>query len=130
VEVDPYNTSLFGGWNDGAGGPSHGVPTDEVHARDPIRVAKDGKPADELAASEAVKKLKPPLVVDIMDTLKMDQVLIFCRTNFDCDNLEKYLTARGGGKKFIPGQKAEKGVENPYSCCVLAGQRSMEERVS
>ena len=24
--------------------------------------------------------------------------LIFCRTNLDCDNLEKFLNAKGGGK--------------------------------
>ena len=129
VEIDPYNSSLYGDWND-AGGPAGGVPTDEVHARDAIRAGRDGKPIDELAASEAVKKLKPPMVVDLINKLNMDQVLVFCRTNYDCDNLEKYLIARGGGKKFVPGQKVEKGVENPYSCCVMAGQRSMKERVS
>jgi ATP-dependent RNA helicase DDX1 len=47
--------------------------------------------------------------------------MIFCRTNFDCDNLEKYLNSLGGGKAFRG--KMEKGVENPYSCVVLAGWR-------
>ena len=56
----------------------------------------------------------------------MPQVLVFCRTNFDCDNLEAFLLAAGGGKHGRPG--AESGKENPYSCCVLAGARSMEER--
>ena len=50
----------------------------------------------------------------------------FCRTNFDCDNLESFLTGLGGGGKFRG--KMEKGVENPYSCLVLAGARSMDER--
>ena len=30
----------------------------------------------------------------------MDQCLIFCRTNFDCDNLEAFLNACGGGGVF------------------------------
>ena len=61
-----------------------------------------------------------------IDKLRMPQVLVFCRTNFDCDNLEAFLLAAGGGKHGRPG--AESGKENPYSCCVLAGARSMEER--
>lgn len=32
----------------------------------------------------------------------------------------------GSFRKF--GGKVEKGKENPYSCCVLAGMRSMQER--
>jgi ATP-dependent RNA helicase DDX1 len=44
----------------------------------------------------------------------------------DCDNLEAYLTAVGGGQRWRPGQ--EKGKENAYSCCVLAGMRSQDER--
>jgi ATP-dependent RNA helicase DDX1 len=61
-----------------------------------------------------------------IDALKMAQVLVFCRTNFDCDNLEAFLIAAGGGKRGRLG--AESGKENPYSCCVLAGARSMDER--
>ena len=49
-----------------------------------------------------------------------------CRTNFDCDNLESFLIGLGGGAKFRG--KMEKGVENPYSCLVLAGARSMDQR--
>lgn len=56
----------------------------------------------------------------------MSQCLIFCRTNLDCDNLEKYLNSVGGGRRF--NGKTEKGKENPYSCVVLAGMRSMQER--
>lgn len=52
--------------------------------------------------------------------------LVGCRTNFDCDNLETFLTCLGGGGKFRG--KMEKGVQNPYSCLVLAGARSMDER--
>ena len=56
----------------------------------------------------------------------MSQCLIFCRTNFDCDNVETFLNQCGGGGKFRG--KAESGPENPYSCVVLGGSRSMDER--
>ena len=32
----------------------------------------------------------------VIDAFGMDQCLIFCRTNFDCDNLEKFLNQLGG----------------------------------
>ena len=55
----------------------------------------------------------------------MSQCLVFCRTNLDCDHLERFLNTKGGGA--FRGKK-EKGMENPYSCVVLAGMRSMDER--
>lgn len=36
----------------------------------------------------------------IIDAFQMDQCLIFCRTNFDCDNLEKFLNSLGGFFSF------------------------------
>ena len=57
---------------------------------------------------------------------RIDQCLIFCRTNFDCDNLEAFFQSTGGGSGYRG--KTEKGKENEYSCLVLAGQRSMQER--
>jgi ATP-dependent RNA helicase DDX1 len=48
-----------------------------------------------------------------VDALKMEQCIIFCRTNLDCDNLERHLTSLGGGRGF--SGKAEKGRENAYS---------------
>ena len=51
---------------------------------------------------------------------------MFCRTNFDCDNLEAFFNALGGGQAWR-GLK-ESGKENPYSCVVLAGARSTGER--
>ena len=73
--------------------------------------------------------LKPRVLQRIIDSFAMDQCLIFCRTNFDCDRLESFLNGLGGGstKKSFRG-KVEKGLENPYSCVVLAGARSMQER--
>jgi hypothetical protein len=120
----------------------------------------------------------------------MDQCLIFCRTNYDCDNLERFLNSLGElagqpwhGLHGVPGAEAlrsrngalprgregcrlpgmlwqfllaphppspptpqcarwlpgggsgagwrgkrESGRESPYSCVVLAGARSMDER--
>jgi len=162
-----------------ASGPPHygaPVPTDGVHAKDRIL----GAPGAALSAeewSEGVKRLKPRMLVSLVDSLAMDQCLVFCRTNVDCDNLEAYLMvsgvwercrryweglvlaplcrfngvraqlmkpsyfarrstcpppsppppqAIGGGAKFRPGM--EKGKENKYSCCVLAGMRGQDER--
>ena len=51
---------------------------------------------------------------------------MFCRTNYDCDNLEAFFNALGGGGAWR-GLK-ESGKENPYSCVVLAGARSTGER--
>ena len=51
---------------------------------------------------------------------------MFCRTNFDCDNLEAFFNALGGGQRWAG--RRESGKENPYSCVVLAGARSTDER--
>lgn len=48
------------------------------------------------------------------------------RTNLDCDLLEEFLTDVGGGKRFTGHQ--ESGKQNAFSCCVLAGMRSMQQR--
>lgn len=48
------------------------------------------------------------------------------RTNLDCDLLEEFLTEVGGGKRFTGHQ--ESGKQNAFSCCVLAGMRSMQQR--
>lgn len=50
--------------------------------------------------SEAVKVLKTRMLKKVLDTLNIDQCIIFCRTNFDCDNIEKFLNAVGGGERF------------------------------
>eukprot|EP00976_Prorocentrum_cordatum_P005384 107733-Prorocentrum_minimum.AAC.6 len=52
----------------------------------------------------------------------MEQCMIFCRTNFDVDNLEQYLTALGGGGRFRG--KAESGKENAYSCVVRPNKKN------
>jgi ATP-dependent RNA helicase DDX1 len=99
---------------------------DGVHARDGVRAPAAGAALSPAEASEGIKLLKPRMLVALIDSLAMTQAIVFCRTNVDCDNLEAYLTAVGGGQKWRPGQ--EKGKENKYSCCVLAGMRGQDER--
>ncbi|KAF6252459.1 P-loop containing nucleoside triphosphate hydrolase protein [Scenedesmus sp. NREL 46B-D3] len=64
----------------------------------------------------------------IVDAFAMEQCLIFCRTNYDCDNLERFLNELSGGSGSGFRGMRESGKEGKYSCVVLAGQRSMEER--
>ena len=102
------------------------VYTDQVHACDKDCAALSANSKGKDCMSEAVKLLKPRVLQRIIDAFQMDQCLIFCRTNFDCDQLERFLNELGGGQAFRG--KVEKGLENPYSCVVLAGARSMHER--
>ena len=120
VAVDPVKDESWGS------APLSTYPTDEVHVAD-VRQGKvkPGNPHP-LSRSEGIKRLKLATLVRLVESLKMDHCLIFCRTNLDCDNLERHLNALGGGRGFRG--KAEKGKENPYSCVVLAGWRTVEER--
>ena len=97
--------------------------TDNVHAFDDVK----NDPA--ARRSQRTKLRKPHALKAIVDKYNMDQCLIFCRTNFDCYNLETFLNTIGGdGGRKHAGRKLEKGPQNPYSCVVLGGARSMEER--
>lgn len=78
--------------------------------------------------SEALKILKPRILKRLIDTHKMDQCMIFCRTNQDCDNLERFFNACEGGQGQPSRLGRESGKEHPYSCVVLGGARPMEER--
>ncbi len=120
VEVDPVKDSSWGA------PPLSGYPTDEVHLQEMRQGKVQPSNPHPLSRSEGIKRLKLAALVKLVETLKMDHCLVFCRTNFDCDNLEKFLNSLGGGRGFRG--KAEKGKENPYSCLVLAGWRSVEER--
>ena len=53
--------------------------------------------------SEAVKLLKAEYLVKAINTHKMDQAILFCRTKLDCDNIEHYLLSLGGGKLSCEG---------------------------
>jgi ATP-dependent RNA helicase DDX1 len=107
--------------------------------------------ANEESLSEGVKRLKPLIMVELIEKHQMDQAIVFVRTQLDCDNLEQFLLSYaiqasrlfllavlllsctecrrvryGGGRKFTG--KVEKGKENPFSCVVLHGGRQHAER--
>ena len=44
--------------------------------------------------------LKAAYLVKAIDTHKMDQAIVFCRTKLDCDHMEQYLLSLGGGWLF------------------------------
>lgn len=77
-------------------------------------------------ASQEIKQWKLQALLKIVDAFEMSQAILFCRTNVDCNNLEGFLCEHGGGQKFRG--RMESGKEHKYSCCVLAGMRSMEDR--
>ena len=82
--------------------------TDQVHSCN--KECQDLKPnsSGKECLSQAVKLLKPRVLQRVIDGFQMDQCLIFCRTNFDCDQLESFLNELGGGRKFRG--KVEKGL--------------------
>jgi len=67
------------------------IQTDGIHQKDNVRPGSNT--AETL--SEAVKLLKGEYCIRAIDTLKMDQAIIFCRTKVDCDNLENYFNSIG-----------------------------------
>mmetsp|Transcript_11140 Transcript_11140/g.45125 ORF Transcript_11140/g.45125 Transcript_11140/m.45125 type:complete len:669 (-) Transcript_11140:112-2118(-) len=128
VRVDPANEALrrlVASEHNTVGPRTDGVHRGgDLDARTPSSLnAKD-------EASEFVKRVKPLVLVRLIEALPtVEQILVFCRTNLDCDHLERYLTALDGSSSvYRPGQKREKGREGRYSCCVLAGGRDMRER--
>lgn len=86
--------------------------TDGVH-----RGGRLDGPLSERVDSEFIKRAKPHVLLDVLDKLKVDQVMVFCRTNLDCDLLQLFLE-----------EKNKTGGVRAYSCCVLAGARGMKER--
>ena len=92
------------------------IKTDGVHARDNFNTSNPNPET----YSEAVKILKGDLVIKAIDSLKIDQAIIFCRTKIDCDNLENYLNFKG---KLVSSN-------NPYTCVCLHADRSPQERIS
>ncbi|CAB9508555.1 ATP-dependent RNA helicase Ddx1 (Fragment) [Seminavis robusta] len=100
------------------------IETDAVHRNGKLSAKVEVKKITDEASksSEVIKQLKPRVLVEVMEKFGMDQVLVFCRTNLDCDLLEKYLKGIGSAGDI--------GIADKYSCRVLAGMRSMEERQS
>lgn len=42
----------------------------------------------------------PSPAPQVIEALDVDQCLLFCRTNVDCDSLERFLVQVGGGQRF------------------------------
>jgi ATP-dependent RNA helicase DDX1 len=104
------------------------VPTDGAHALLPPAAPGSETPDH---WSEAVKKLKPRLLLRLADALAMDACVVFCRTNHDCDQLERFLRAASDAAAGGAGSVQVEGDAPPvakYGAVVLAGARSLDER--
>eukprot|EP00756_Hemistasia_phaeocysticola_P022661 Hpha_TRINITY_DN15848_c2_g1::TRINITY_DN15848_c2_g1_i1::g.188968::m.188968/K13177/DDX1; ATP-dependent RNA helicase DDX1 len=103
------------------------APTDGVHRQDMRRRgANGGDPMKDNYWSEGLKRLKPEILLKVIDAYKMEQCLIFCRTRDDCDNLSAFLNSKGGTRGFQG--RVEKGKENIYSNVPLHSGRPPRER--
>lgn len=120
VRIDPTDSAWW------TSPPANPIPTDKVHEKTNNALDHTSLNLNREDKSYLLKQLKPQILVRLLDSLKMDQCMIFCRTNLDCDLLQSYLVSLGGGSKFKGAR--ESGLENRYSCCVVAGMRQMEER--
>lgn len=92
-------------------------------------VHTSGRLNNEEENSLRLKELKQRILIKIIDHFQMTQCIIFCRTNLDCNNLENFLCSQETGvtqQKFT--KQMETGKENKYSCAVLAGMRSLNDR--
>mmetsp|Transcript_18855 Transcript_18855/g.22880 ORF Transcript_18855/g.22880 Transcript_18855/m.22880 type:complete len:774 (+) Transcript_18855:1-2322(+) len=88
------------------------------HITSPCANTKEEDQEENANYSEFIKRIKPKLLIQILDQLELEQILIFCRTNLDCDALEKYLNANNKANNTI----------SRYSCRVLAGGRDVSSR--
>lgn len=107
VGIDPRTDAGWGNYN-------KPVQTDGVHARD--RVGPNQTSPETF--SEAAKMMKAEYCVRAIDEHKMDHGIVFCRTKLDCDNMERYFNAAGGGRNN----------NTKYSCVCLHGDRKPPER--
>lgn len=87
--------------------PGIEVPHDEVHSKASLSNFDRDK-LTYLEWSQKTKIQKFKMVAKLADGFKMTQCLVFCRTNVDCNNLEKYLNALGGSRGVFQG-KVETG---------------------
>ncbi|SCO62085.1 Helicase conserved C-terminal domain containing protein, putative [Plasmodium berghei] len=71
-----------------------------------------------------INKLKK--LVHIINVFNMQNGIIFCRTNLDCDNIYNFLNHVGDGKAYKGSVATTK--ENKYSCVILKGKMSNDER--
>lgn len=94
--------------------------TDKVHLLN-VREEKE-----RLSLQIKINKLKK--LIHLINAFNMENGIIFCRTNLDCDNVYKFLNHVGDGKCYKGTVETMK--ENKYSCVVLKGKMSLEQRQS
>ena len=111
VRIDPANHDE----NENIRGLKEFISTDGVHVFDSDSNDTKSK------LSEAIKMLKPRVLKELIDTHSITKCMIFCRTNFDCDNLANFFHKCGYDKSANLQTSA-------YSCAVLGGAKSMDER--
>ena len=111
VRIDPTNHDE----NENIRGLKEFISTDGVHVFDSDSNDTKSK------LSEAIKMLKPRVLKELIDTHSITKCMIFCRTNFDCDNLANFFHKCGYDKSANLQTSA-------YSCAVLGGAKSMDER--
>ncbi|KAL7674880.1 hypothetical protein ACOME3_001153 [Neoechinorhynchus agilis] len=97
------------------------ISTDGLHSNDRINFKSD---TNEEALSEGIKILKFMYAAKVIAKFKMDRCLIFCRTKLDCDNLERFFSALGGGPRSI----SKDGTSHQFSCVCLHSDRNPAER--
>lgn len=68
----------------------------------PNKIVELKHPENQLESEKsfAIKILKFIYTKRAIEHHKMDQVIVFCRTKLDCDNMEKYFVSLGGGILF------------------------------
>lgn len=94
--------------------------TDKVH----LQNAKDVKEKKSLQ----IKINKLQKLIHLINVFNMENGIIFCRTNLDCDNVYKFLNNLGDGKCYTGTVETMK--ENRYSCVLLKGKMPIHERES
>ena len=120
VTVDPSRWDAFMEKRGESGSMGVAVQTDSVHRGGKLEGQTDwGNLSPDDTLSERIKVMKPYVFLDLLERFKMELVLVFCRTNLDCDNLEQFL------KQMAKSSFVDK---DRYGCAVLAGMRSMRER--
>lgn len=94
--------------------------TDGVHERDGVEDAlfrkKELRRPEEF--SEAIKLMKFYYTLKAIESLKMDQGIIFCRTKLDCDNLDRFMHNMN-----------QQSNSDKYTCVRLHASLSQDERI-
>ena len=96
--------------------------TDGVHANDDVYDCLFGSnvrqpPTRPEALSEAVKLMKFYYALKAIESLNMEQGIIFCRTKLDCDNLNDFMLSMN-----------QKTNSDRYSCLRLHSSLSQQDR--